>query len=483
MNKKFNLNFDNQFAKLPDYFYSKMLPEIVGDEPDLICFNSSAADLINLSKDSKTNSDFPLYFSGNKILPNSQPLAQVYSGHQFGVWAGQLGDGRAILLGQVRNNKNELWDVELKGSGKTPYSRFGDGRAVLRSCIREYLCSEAMFGLGIATTRSLCITATNQPVLRETTESGAIFTRLSPSHIRFGNFEHFAAAQNHQAIKELADHLIENYFLELQKHDYKKWFFEIVKRTAILVSQWQSVGFCHGVMNTDNMSALGITIDYGPFGFMENFNPNYICNHSDYQGRYAYNQQPAIALWNLQALAHSLKSLIDWREMMEILEEFPKIFSGHYKKLMRRKLALDENSNQNDDLWLSLIDLMQEQQADYTITFRCLADSFDDEKKWLELFDRPEKVKIWLENYQNFIKKNDNLKNTKTKLSKNNPKYILRNWVAETAIREAEDHKNYSLINQLLKLLHNPFDEHLEFERFSKPAPKSMQNLSVSCSS
>lgn len=480
MNKKFNLNFDNQFAKLPNYFYSKMLPEIVGEMPDLACFNSEAADLIDLSCNSKTDPDFPLYFSGNKILPNSEPLSQVYSGHQFGVWAGQLGDGRAILLGQIRNKKNELWDIELKGSGKTPYSRFGDGRAVLRSCIREYLCSEAMFGLGIATTRSLCITLTNQPVLRETAEQGSIFTRLAPSHIRFGHFEHFAAAKNHQAIKELADHLIENYFPEIEKQNYQKWFFEIVKRTAILISEWQAVGFCHGVMNTDNMSALGLTIDYGPFGFMENFDPHYICNHSDYQGRYAYDQQPAIALWNLQAFAHSLQSLIDWPEMMKILEEFPKIFSQNYKKLMRKKLALDENSNQNDDLWISLIELMQKQKADYTLVFRYLA---EDEEKWLELFDDKNSAKIWFENYQNFIKKTDDLENIKTKLKQNNPKYILRNWVAETAIRAAKDQKDYSLINQILALLHQPFDEHKKFEHFSKPAPKEMQNLMVSCSS
>ncbi|MES2677467.1 MAG: YdiU family protein [Pseudomonadota bacterium] len=477
MDKKFKLNFDNQFAKLPDYFYSKMLPEIVAENPTVVCFNSQAGDLIGLSSDSANDPDFPLYFSGNKILAGAEPLAQVYSGHQFGIWAGQLGDGRAILLGQIRNHKNELWDIELKGSGKTPYSRFGDGRAVLRSCIREYLCSEAMFALGIATTRSLCITLTNQSVLRETIEPGAIFTRLSPSHIRFGHFEHFAAAKNYPAIKELADHLIANYFPD---HSYSQWFAKIVKDTTILISQWQAVGFCHGVMNTDNMSALGLTIDYGPFGFMENFDPHYICNHSDYHGRYAYDQQPAIALWNLQALAHSLKSLIDWQEMMEILEEFPKIFSENYKILMRKKLALNENSNQNDNLWLSLIDLIQIQKADYTLAFRYLA---GDEEKWLNLFSDKNSAQIWLKNYQHFIQATDNLENIKTKLNQINPKYILRNWVAEMAIRAAEDCQDYSLIKQILKILHQPFAEHLEFEHFAKPAPQSMQNLCVSCSS
>lgn len=474
-NINFNLNFDNKFAALPDYFYTKMPPEAVAENPVLICFNPQAADLIDLPHSLSTHPDFPLYFSGNKILPNSQPLAQVYSGHQFGVWAGQLGDGRAILLGQVRNKKNELWDVQLKGAGKTPYSRFGDGRAVLRSCVREYLCSEAMFGLGIPTTRSLCIALTNQPVKRETTEPGAVFTRLSSSHIRFGHFEHFAAAQNFPAIKELADHLIKEYFPNVK--NYQEWFFEIVKRTAILLSQWQTVGFCHGVMNTDNMSALGLTIDYGPFGFMENFDAHYICNHSDRYGRYAYDQQPTIALWNLQAFAYSLKSLINWQEMLEMLNEYEIIFTQNYKKLMRKKLAID---SKNDNLWLTLLQLMESQKADYTLTFRYLADSFDNPEKWLNLFSEKEVAKIWLENYHQIVKPNNALK---TKLNKINPKYILRNWVAETAIRAAEDNKDYSVIEKILNLLHHPFDEHSEFEHFSLPAPKSMQNLAVSCSS
>lgn len=481
----FKLNFKNTFAKLPEYFYTKMRAEKVAVGPWLIHANAKAAKLIDLDPTLFTHRDFPLYFSGNKVLAGAEPLAQVYSGHQFGQWAGQLGDGRALLLAQVCNSRGEHWDIQLKGSGLTPYSRFGDGRAVMRSCIREYLCSEALFGLSIPTTRALCIIATGQPVLRETIEPGAILTRLAPTHVRFGHFEHFHAANNPEAIKKLADYLITEHFSELKNlpNRYSSWFTEVVKRTAIMIAQWQAVGFCHGVMNTDNMSVLGLTLDYGPFGFMENFQFHYICNHSDYAGRYAYDQQPSVGLWNLHAFAQALQSLVPLEETTEILKNYEKLIRKHYQLLMRQKLALEPNSN-DDNLWLSLLALIAKQHTDYTLSFRYLADSFENPQQWLSLFTNTADASHWLSHYQQYLTNQGKSPETvKQQLRAVNPKFILRNWVAEKAIRAAEDLSDYSLIDTLLTIMHAPYDEHTEWDKFSQPAPKSMHNLAVSCSS
>lgn len=481
----FNLKFKNSFAALPDYFYTKMLPEKVALNPKVVHINTKAAQLIDLNQELFTHPDFPFYFSGNKILPGAEPLAQVYSGHQFGQWAGQLGDGRALLLGQVCNNNGELWDIQLKGAGLTPYSRFGDGRAVMRSCIREYLGSEALFGLGIPTTRALCIIATGQPVARETIEPGAVLTRLAPSHVRFGHFEHFQTANNLEAIKQLADYIITEHFTELKNMSncYSLWFSEIVKRTAMMIAQWQAVGFCHGVMNTDNMSVLGLTLDYGPFGFMEAFQPNYICNHSDYAGRYAYHQQPTVGLWNLHVFAHALQSLVPREETEAILKNYEKIFIEHYKSLMRQKLAL-EPTVANDNLWITLLTLMASQQVDYTLSFRYLAGSFENSQPWLSLFSDTANASHWLSNYhQHIINSGKSTEVFKQQLQAVNPKFVLRNWVAETAIRSAEDLNDYSPIETILKLIHSPYDEHSQWNKYAQPAPESMRNLYVSCSS
>ena len=272
-----------------------MPAERVGETPRLLHANAKAAALIGLDPAAFSRSRFRAeFFPATGRWAVFEPLAMVYSGHQFGVWAGQLGDGRALLIGQVRNAKGELWDMQLKGAGKTPYSRFGDGRAVMRSTIREYLCSEAMAALGIPTSRALAIIATGETVLRETPEPGAVLTRLARSHVRFGHFEHFHHRGQHEQVRLLADHVIGEYFPEFAG-DHAGWFGEVVKRTAELMAQWQAVGFAHGVMNTDNMSILGLTLDYGPFGFLDAYDPDFICNHTDEQGRYSFANQPGIA--------------------------------------------------------------------------------------------------------------------------------------------------------------------------------------------
>ncbi len=283
---------DNLFARLSGDFYTKMPAEKVGRALRLIHANAKAATLIGLDPASFHDPAFVEIFSGRASFPGGESLAMVYSGHQFGTWAGQLGDGRALLIAQIRNRAGELWDVQLKGSGLTPYSRFGDGRAVMRSTIREYLGSEAVAALGIPSSRALCIIATGEEVAREKFEPGAILTRLAKSHLRFGHFEHFHHRGQSEQVRLLADHVIGEYFPDFAG-DYEGWFGDVVRRTAHMIAGWQAAGFAHGVMNTDNMSILGLTLDYGPYGFLDAYDPDFICNHTDESGRYAFRISPA----------------------------------------------------------------------------------------------------------------------------------------------------------------------------------------------
>ena len=292
------LSFDNSYARLPEAFYAKLNPTPFGSPPYLVHANRAAADLIDLDPEQTARPEFAGLFGGSMLAPGMEPLAMLYSGHQFGVYVPQLGDGRAILLGEVKNDRGERWDLHLKGAGMTPFSRDGDGRAVLRSTIREYLCSEAMHRLGIPTTRALCIVGSDEKVYREQIETAATLVRMAPTHVRFGTFEIFYYRQQHEHLKVLADYVIDQFFAHLREADdkYARFFTEVVERTAKLIAQWQAVGWAHGVMNTDNMSILGITLDYGPFGFMDDYDAGFICNHSDHNGRYAFNQQPYIGL-------------------------------------------------------------------------------------------------------------------------------------------------------------------------------------------
>ncbi len=494
------LNFNNQFSKLPKEFYTKMNAEIFFENSDLIAFNKYAAKEIGLdTKFIKNISDqifdnksdrsdiktFTSYFSGEKNINNSEPLASVYSGHQFGVWAGQLGDGRALLLGQIQNSKNELLDIQLKGSGKTPYSRFGDGRAVLRSCIREFLCSQAMQALKIPSTKALSIIKTDSFAIRQTPEAACIMTRIAKTHIRFGNFEHFFYKKDYKNLKILVDFTIKNYFKKIDDKDdkkYEKFLLEVIKSTAKLIANWQAIGFCHGVMNTDNMSILGETIDFGPFGFIENFDINHICNSSDREGRYSFKNQPSIALINLEMLAISLQPLLEFEISKKYLLKFENILQKEYKKITYKKLAFNtKETPEKDQLISEFFTILTQQQPDLTLSYRNLSEIFDGEEKWLNLFKDKSEAKNWLEKYKKEIKysKNEFVK----KIKNSNPKFILRNWIAEDAIRQAQNNQNYKPIHDILKILKNPFDEHEDFEKYSKVTPKEYQNLSVSCSS
>ena len=471
----FGLNLENHYAGLPEDFYTKMPAEKVRERPRLIHANPSAAALLDFDPAVFGDPRFVDVVSGHKPLESFSPLAMVYSGHQFGVWAGQLGDGRALMIGQARNQGGELWDIQLKGAGKTPYSRFGDGRAVMRSTIREYLCSEAMAALGIPTSRALAIVATGETVMREAPEPGAVLTRLARSHVRFGHFEHFFHRGEKDKVRVLADHVIAEYFPDMIG-DHAAWYGEVVRRTAVMVAQWQAVGFAHGVMNTDNMSILGLTIDYGPYGFLDAYDPQFICNHTDTQGRYSFINQPVIAHWNLRALALALSDLIPTETLIEKLATFEAHFGGTYHALMRAKLGLTREVEGDNKLIGGLLALMNKTRADYTLSFRLLT---GEDAPWLALFGEANaEAESWLSRYRVRTQSED-----LSGLTLINPKYVLRNWVAETAIRAVEDHDDTAILDRIFKLMQAPYETHDGDEAFAAPPPPNMCDLEVSCSS
>jgi uncharacterized protein YdiU (UPF0061 family) len=469
---------DNVFARLPGDFYTKMPAEKMGQRPRLIHANEKAAALIGLDPASFNDPGFTGIFSGHRLFPGGEPLAMVYSGHQFGGWAGQLGDGRALLIGQVRNASGELWDVQLKGSGKTPYSRFGDGRAVMRSTIREYLCGEAMAALGIPTTRALAVIATDEKVQRETPEPGAILTRLAPSHIRFGHFEHFHHGGRPDLVRLLADHVIGEYMPDFAG-DHAAWFGEVVRRTARLIASWQAAGFAHGVMNTDNMSILGLTMDYGPFGFLDAYEPGLICNHSDETGRYAFDMQPAIAHWNLRALALALTSLVPTPALVAALDTYESLYRERYRAAVRAKLGFVRDHGRDDDLLIAdLLKLMADARADYTLTFRGLVRT---DEAWLSQFAAVQaKAMAWRSRYRARMEEEGDRSKAMDAV---NPKYSLRNWVAETAIRAVEDRDDAGPLDRILGLVQSPFAAHPGEDSFSQPPAAEYSGLCVSCSS
>jgi uncharacterized protein YdiU (UPF0061 family) len=381
----------------------------------------------------------------------------------------------------------EKWDVQLKGSGRTPYSRFGDGRAVLRSTIREYLCSEAMHGLGIPTTRALCIIGSSEEVMREEVETAAILTRLAPSHLRFGHFEYFFYTGQKAEVQTLADFLLEEHFPEFTvvEEKYSLLFEEIVTRTARLIAQWMAVGFAHGVMNTDNMSILGLTLDYGPFGFMEAFNPQFSPNHSDDQERYAFDQQPSIAFWNLHALGQALSPILPIEESAMILQLFEPTLMDAYSALMRAKLGLT-NEQANDMVLLqNLLDLLEEGGVDYTLCFRRLGNVTPRGKNadFLALFQDQEAVHLWLKQYFERLKSETLAAGMRQRrMMAVNPRYILRNYLAEKAIALAKQ-GDFSEIDRLLTLLQAPYTDQPKYEGYDLPASPEAGGIVVSCSS
>jgi uncharacterized protein YdiU (UPF0061 family) len=482
------LVWDNTYARLPAAFHTRLEPTPLPD-PYLVAFNPEAAALIGLDPAEAGRPELVEALVGNRALPGAEPLAAVYAGHQFGVFVPQLGDGRAILLGEAVGPQGR-YDVQLKGAGRTPYSRMGDGRAVLRSSIREYLCSEAMHGLGIPTTRALAIVGSDAPVLRETVETAAVVTRLAASHVRFGSFEVFHYRRQHGHVRTLADYVIRTHYPHLAAlaSPYAPWLAEVVERTARLVAQWQAAGFCHGVMNTDNMSVLGLTIDYGPFGFLDGFDWGHVCNHSDEGGRYAYNMQPRIAHWNLACLAEALLSLMPQDEAEAALDRFSDAFNDAYAYAMRARLGLAAARDDDAALIGDLLGLMHAARTDYAIFFRRLG-GFDSaagarNDALRDMFIEREKFDAWAARYRERLAAEASVDAERAvRMDAVNPKYVLRNHLAEAAIRKAADERDFAEIERLRTLLARPFDDHPGMDAYAGPPPDWASRLEVSCSS
>jgi serine/tyrosine/threonine adenylyltransferase len=480
------LRFDNSYARLGEPFGIRVDPTPLR-EPHAVAWNPDAAALLDLDPATPADDRWVQYFSGAEPLPGSEPVAMLYAGHQFGHWVPQLGDGRAILLGEVVSSSGR-WDLQLKGSGPTPFSRGFDGRAVLRSTIREYLCSEAMHHLGIPTTRALCIVGSREPVRRERVETGAALVRMAPSHVRIGSFQVLAARGLHDELRRLADYVIELHLPELAgaADRYLRLLESAVEQTAQLVAQWQAVGWVHGVLNSDNMSVLGLTIDYGPFGFMDSFDPGFTPNLTDRGGRYAWQQQPGIGLWNLTRLGEALLPLTDRESVIGVLQRYEDRFIDAQTELFRAKLGFQDWRDEEDALLLDdLMAMMIRSGADWTHTWRTLGrfepnadaplrDLFVDWAEW----------NVWAQRYAARLRSDSgDPASRRARMDAANPKYVLRHYLAERAIRAAEDDGDFAEIERLRLLLREPFAEQPEMESYAAPPPADSRHMGLSCSS
>ncbi|MBU1621240.1 MAG: YdiU family protein [Gammaproteobacteria bacterium] len=474
--------------------YATHLPDLVSAvavtpfaEPRLLAFSSDTAALLQLPTAFFSQTDAADYLSGKKLFAGSTPVAQKYAGHQFGHYNPELGDGRGLLLGDIQGSDGLRYDLHLKGAGRTPYSRFGDGRAVLRSSIREFLASEAMHHLGIPTSRALSLVGSSEPVQRETIEQGAMVIRLCPSHIRFGHFEHCFYTGDKNQLQRLVDFTVQQHFPDClnTENPALAMLQQVVVRTAELISQWQAVGFNHGVMNTDNMSILGLSFDYGPYAFLDDYQPGYICNHSDHSGRYAFDEQPGIGLWNLNALAHALSPLIEVEDLRSALGLYEPALVNHYMTLMGKKLGLSTQQPADRALVGQWLALLQQQQQDYSLSFRRLADFTDDATgssvrdhmldvaafdQWAELY----RARLALEPASAIERK--------SQMNSINPLYILRNYLAQQVISAAEQGDTAPL-HELMQLLQNPYQLQAGKEAFAAPPPDWGKGMDISCSS
>ncbi len=483
------LQFENTYSALPPIFYSRHQPEPLQNQ-FLVHFNREVANILGIDSTEAGIRDLVDRIVTGQSLDGVEPMALCYAGHQFGQYVPRLGDGRALLLGQLAGMDGRRWDLQLKGSGRTLYSRQGDGKAVLRSTIREHLGSAAMHGLGIPTTLSLAMFGSEEPVYRERIEKGAMLIRVAPSHIRFGTFEYFFYNGRYDDLRTLTDFVVANYFPALQEADNPPLALleSVIVSTASLMARWQGVGFCHGVMNTDNMSIHGVTIDYGPFGFLDGYNPKHICNHSDYHGRYAYDQQPRIALFNLSCLAQALLPLIDdvpeagAEIATDALRRYEPKFDEYWLMEKRRKLGLVAQRDDDGALFDSLLGLMATDGADFTNTFRALSEAHDN--KLISLFANRGAIENWLNQYQDRLQlelipiaeRRDNMRGS-------NPAYVLRNYLAEQAIRSAENEQDFTEIDNLVGLLVDPYTAREHADHYAEPPPDWARSLEVSCSS
>ncbi|MGD9948048.1 MAG: YdiU family protein [Desulfobulbus sp.] len=490
---------DNSRRQVYHACYSRVQPTPV-KSPQLVAYSQEAADLIDLAKDEIINDDFITVLSGNSLLPGMDPHAACYGGHQFGNWAGQLGDGRAINLGEVVNRKKEHWMLQLKGAGPTPYSRNADGLAVLRSSLREFLCSEAMYHLCIPTTRALSLILTGESVMRDmlydghpALEPGAVVCRLAPSFLRFGNFELLAARGELDTLKQLVEYTIRNHFPHLgapTRESMLQWFEQICRLTAELMVHWLRVGFVHGVMNTDNMSILGLTIDYGPYGWLEDYDPTWTPNTTDAMGkRYCYGRQSQIGHWNLAQLAGAIYPLLgETKPLEEILASYSHFFDQGWQAMMAQKLGLSAFVAATDqELVEDLLRLLPMVETDMTLFFRQLAhvplvaDQAQDRiTPLLNAFYQPQQLTDdyrqrlagWLVRYaRRLCEEPQNNEERVKRMNKANPKYVLRNYLAQLAIDKVNE-GDYSLVKELLEVLRHPYEEQPDKEHFAHKRPE-----------
>lgn len=470
-------NLDNSYARLPEIFFSRLNPTPVLS-PKLIIFNDSLATSLGLNVQALQSDDSVDMFAGNKIPKDALPLAQAYAAHQFGHFT-MLGDGRALLLGEYITPKGERFDIQLKGSGRTPYSRGGDGRAALGPMLREYIISEAMNGLGIPTTRSLAVVTTGESIIRETEQPGAILTRVASSHLRIGTFQYASAWCSVDELRALADYTLERHFSYVDDYEnrYLSLLKEVVKRQAQLIAKWQLVGFIHGVMNTDNMTISGETIDYGPCAFIDVYDPATVFSSIDRHGRYAYGNQPKIAVWNLARFAETLLPLLHDNQEQAIklaqdaVSDFAELYQSNWLTGMRAKLGIFNEEPQDKALIEDLLSMMHKYSADYTNTFRALTfDKFDD----IVLFGTTEFTR-WKEVWYDRLSRQQESKDSQHQLMRNsNPAIIPRNHRVEEALEAAVKQENYNVMERLLKVLSRPYEHSSEQEEYSTlPEPST----------
>lgn len=482
-NRRFRV--EHRYLELPESFYTRVKPNPLR-EAKMVCFNHELAKTMGFH--TRSEDDWTQVGGGAELLEGMDPIAMKYTGHQFGVYNPELGDGRGLLMWETVGPDGTRWDWHLKGAGTTPYSRFADGRAVLRSTIREYLCSEAMHGLGIPTTRALFMISAKDPVRRESFETAATLMRVAKSHIRFGHFEFAAHHQGPETTKTLLEHVITLHFphlLDLPKDERnKQWLEEVVTRTARLIADWQTVGFCHGVMNSDNMSIIGDTLDYGPFAFLDDFDAGHICNHTDHEGRYAYNRQPQVGFTNCNYLANALLPIMDENAIREGLSRYEKAYNGRFLSNMRQKLGLACEEKADLDLIMETFSMLQQHRVDYTLFFRALSNLHTHGQATIrDLFVDRDAADAWLSNYEQRLQQETRTDDEREKAMRGvNPKYILRNYLAQQVIQEAWG-GDYQPMKALLKVLARPFDEQPENESYAALPPDWGKHLNISCSS
>jgi serine/tyrosine/threonine adenylyltransferase len=492
-----DLQFDNTFVRdLPaDPVLTNVPRQVVGASytrvaptpvaaPRLLAWSDDLAAYLGIQRPVSAE-----VLAGNKLLAGMQPYAARYGGHQFGHWAGQLGDGRAITLGEIIATDGSRQELQLKGAGKTPYSRTADGRAVLRSSLREFLCSEAMYWLGVPTTRALSLVATGEPVIRDmfydgnpAPEPGAVVCRVAPSFVRFGNFQIHAAHQELEALKRLVDYVIREHY---PQSTYQAFFHELCRRTARLMVDWMRLGFVHGVMNTDNMSILGLTIDYGPYGWLEGYDPVWTPNTTDAQGRrYAYGQQPHIALWNLTRLAEALLALVAKEDLEQGLALYAETFNSGWQRAFADKLGLSWKEG-DDDIVREMFEALAEAETDFTLFFRNLP-SGNLKPAFYADTPRP-KLERWLERYAGRVREEGGAPEARVqRMNRVNPQYVPRNYLAQLAI-DALEKGDASVLERLMQVLKRPYDEQPEHDELAARRPEWARNRAgcsaLSCSS